>query len=55
MAIILQFSLWLHEMQWLMINLDECLLPENVNPPLAVSFHNGVYVFFVSRVLTDGI
>jgi hypothetical protein len=55
MAIILQFSLWLHEMQWLMISVDDCLLPKNVMSPLAACLHNGVYFFVVSRVLTDSI
>ena len=30
MAIILQFSLSLHELQWLMISVDDCLLTKNV-------------------------
>jgi hypothetical protein len=34
MAIILQFSLCLHELQWLMISVDDCLLPKNVMSPL---------------------
>jgi hypothetical protein len=34
MAVILQFSLCLHELQWLMIGVDECLLPKNVMSPL---------------------
>jgi hypothetical protein len=29
MAVILQFSLCLHELKQLMINVDDCLLPEN--------------------------
>jgi hypothetical protein len=35
MAIILQFSLCLHELQWLMISVDDCLPPKNVMSPLA--------------------
>jgi hypothetical protein len=35
MAIILQFSLCLYELQWLMISADDCLLPKNVMSPLA--------------------
>jgi hypothetical protein len=35
MVIILQFSLCLHELQWLMISVDDCLLPKNVMSPLA--------------------
>jgi hypothetical protein len=55
MAIILQFSLCLHELQWLMISVDDCLLPNNVMSPLAVGFHNGLHFFVVSRVLMDNI
>jgi hypothetical protein len=55
MVVILQFSLCLHELQRLMIGVDDCLLPENVMPPLAAGLHNGVHLFFISRVLTDDI
>jgi hypothetical protein len=55
MAVILQFSLRLHELQWLMVNVDDCLLPKNVMSPLAACLHNGVHFFVVSRVLTDNI
>jgi hypothetical protein len=55
MAVILQFSLCLDELQWLMINVDDCLLPKDVMSPLAACFHNGLHFFVVSRVLTDGI
>ena len=55
MAVILQFPLCFHELQWLMISVDDCLLPKNVISPLATCFHNGVHFFVVSRVLTDSI
>jgi hypothetical protein len=55
MAVILQFSLCLHELQWLMISVDDCLLPNNVKSPLVAGLHNGVHFFVVSRVLTDNI
>jgi hypothetical protein len=55
MAVILQFSFCLHELQWLMISVDDCLLPKNVMSPLATDLHNGVHFFVVSRVLTDNI
>ena len=55
MAIILQFPLCLHELQWIMINVDDCLLPKNVMSPLAAVFHNGVPFFVVSSVLMDNI
>jgi hypothetical protein len=55
LAIILQFSLCLHELQWLMNSVDDCLLPKNVMSPLATSLHNGVHFFVISRALTDNI
>jgi hypothetical protein len=55
MAIIMQFSLCLHELQWLMINVDDCLIPKNVMSPLAADLHNGLHFFVISRVLTDNI
>jgi hypothetical protein len=55
MVVILQFSLCLHEMKWLMISVDDCLLPKNVMSPLATCFHNGVHFFFISRVLANSI
>jgi hypothetical protein len=55
MANILQFSLCLHELQWLMISLDDFLLPKNLMYPLVAGLHNGVHFFVVSRVLTDNI
>jgi hypothetical protein len=53
MAIIMQFSLCLHELKWLMISADDFLLPNNVMSPLAESLHNGLHFFVISRVLTD--
>jgi hypothetical protein len=55
MAVILQFSLCLHELQRLMITVDDHILLENVMPPLVVGFHNGVNLFVISRVLMDDI
>ena len=55
MVIILQFSLCLHEMEWIMISVDDCFLPKNVMSPLAVGLHNGVHFFGISRVLTYNI
>jgi hypothetical protein len=54
-AIILQFSLCLHKLQWLMISVDDFLLPKNVMSPLAARLHNGIHFFIVSRVLIDNI
>ena len=55
MVVILQFSLCLHELQWLMISVDDYLLPKNVMYPLAVGLHNGVHLFIIGRVFTDNI
>ena len=55
MAVILQFSPCFHELQWLMISVDDCLLPKNVMSSLATCLHNGVHLFVVSRVLRDNI
>ena len=55
MEIILQFSLCLHDLQLLMISVDDCLLPKNVMSPLVVGLHNGVHFFVIIRVLTDNI
>ena len=55
MVIILQFSLCLHDLQWLMISVDECLLPKNVMFPLMAGLHNEVDLFVISRVLTNNI
>jgi hypothetical protein len=51
MAIIQQFSLCLHELQRLMIGVDDSLLLENVMPPLAIGLQNGLHFFVLSRVL----
>jgi hypothetical protein len=55
MVVILQIYLCLHELQWFMISLDDCLFPNNVMSPLAAGFHNGVNLFFVSKVLVENI
>ena len=55
MAVILEFSLCLHELHWLMTSVDDYLPPKNVMSPLATGLHNGVHFFVVSRVLTDNI
>ena len=53
--VILQFSFSLHELQRLMIHVDDCLLPDNVISLFLVVFHYVVQFFVVSRVLTDNI
>jgi hypothetical protein len=55
MVVILQFSLCMHELQWLMISVDDYLLPNNVMSPLEASLHNGVHFFVVIRVRMENI
>jgi hypothetical protein len=55
LEVIMQFLLCLRELQRLMISVDDCILPENVMPPLEVGLYNGVHLFFISGVLRDGI
>jgi hypothetical protein len=55
MVVIFQFSLCLQEHRWLMIGVDDSLLPENVMPPLQKNLHNGVHLFCISRVLMENI
>jgi hypothetical protein len=45
MALVLQFSLCLDELQRLVINVDDCLLPENVMLPLVAGLYNGIHLF----------
>jgi hypothetical protein len=53
MVVILQFSLCLHELQRLMISVDDCLLPENVIPPIKEGLYNKVHFFVISGVITN--
>jgi hypothetical protein len=50
-----EIFLCLHELQRIMISVDDCLLHENVIPPLVTGLYNGVNLFVVSGVLTDSI
>jgi hypothetical protein len=51
MEVIPQFSLCLHELHWIMIDVEDCILSENLMPPLVVGLHNGEHLFVISRVL----
>jgi hypothetical protein len=55
MAFIQQFVLCLHELQRLMIGVDDCLLHENVMLPFSRGLENGIHLFSISGVLTDDI
>jgi hypothetical protein len=51
MAIILQFPLYLYELQGLMVCVDDRFLSQNVMLPLLASLHNGIHLFVVSGIL----
>jgi hypothetical protein len=51
MVVVLQFSLCLHELQGLVISVDDCLLPNNVVLPLSAGLYNGIHLFFIGGVL----
>jgi hypothetical protein len=55
MVVIMKFSLCLHELQRLVISVDDCLLPENVVLPLSAGLYSGKSFFFIGGVLTNDI
>jgi hypothetical protein len=55
MVVILQFSLCLNELQRLLINVDDCIIPENVMLPLVAGLYNVIHLFVIDWVLTDDI
>jgi hypothetical protein len=55
MAVILQFALCLHELQILVISVDDCLLPENVVLPLLTGLYNGIHFIVIGGVLMNAI
>jgi hypothetical protein len=55
MVVILQFSLSFHELQQLMISVDDYLLPDNIMPPLVEGLKNGVHLFIISWVIMEDI
>jgi hypothetical protein len=55
MVFVLRFSLGMHELQRLVINVDDCLLLENVILPLMKGFYNGIHLFLISVVLMNDI
>jgi hypothetical protein len=54
MKVIMKFSLCLYELERLVINVNDCLLPENKIPPLVETLYKGIYLFFIGGVLKDG-
>jgi len=55
MEVILQFALYLHELQRIMISVDDNLLLENVMLPLVAKLYNVLHLLIVCGVLEDGI
>jgi hypothetical protein len=55
MAIILQLPLCLYEPQRLVINVDDCLLSQNVMFPLTTCLHNGIHFLVIGGVFLDTI
>jgi hypothetical protein len=55
MAVILQLCMCFHELQRHVINVDDCLLPQNVMLPLSTCLHNGVHLFFIGGVSMENI
>ena len=55
MAIILQLSLCLYELQRLVISVDDCLLSQNVMFPLTTGLYNVVHFLVIGGVFPDSI
>jgi len=53
MAIVLQLSLCLYELQESVICVDDRFLPYNVMLPFFACFHNGIHLFVVGGVLSN--
>jgi hypothetical protein len=55
MAFFLQLPLCLYEFQRLVINVDDCLLSQNVMFPLTKGLHNGIHFLVIGGVFPNGI
>jgi hypothetical protein len=55
MVVIQQLSFFLYELQRLVINVDDCLLSENVMFPLMTGLHNGIDFLVIGGVFPDDI
>jgi hypothetical protein len=51
----MEFALCLHELHRFVISVDDCLLLDNVVLPLLARLYNGIHLFVIGGVLTDGI
>ena len=54
-VIVLQFPLCLYELQRLAINVDDCLLSQNVIFPLMIGFYNGILFLVTGGVFMNNI
>jgi hypothetical protein len=55
MVVILQFPLYLYELQRLVISVDDLLLCRNVMFPLTRDLYNGIHFLVIGRVFLDSI
>jgi hypothetical protein len=55
MAVILQFPMCLHELQRLVISVDDRLFSQNVMFPLTTGLENGINLFFIHGVFPNSI
>jgi hypothetical protein len=55
MAVVLQFSLCLYELQRLVINVYDHLFPQNVMFPLTTGLYNGIHFLVIGGVFSDSI
>jgi hypothetical protein len=55
MAIVLQLPLCMYELQMLVINVDDCLLSQNVMFPLTTDLYNGIHFLVIGGVFMNGI
>ena len=55
MAVVLQLPLYLYELHRIVINVDDCLLSQNVMFPLMTRLYNGIHFLIIGRVFLDNI
>jgi hypothetical protein len=55
MAVVMQFPLCLYELQRIVINVYDCILPHNVMFPLMTGLYNGIHFLVIGGVFPDSI
>jgi hypothetical protein len=55
MAVVLQLSLCLYELQRLVIHVDDHLLSQNVMFPLTTCLYNGIHFIVIGGVFSESI